>query len=97
MVNSSTISRRTVTDRTKRTIADMKAIPVSQVLLNAHLRGHLRFNEQGVRALSVSLNDEFKALDVLITPDESGSCQTVRHVRNMVWKKIPPHRRKEQG
>ena len=87
MVNSTTISRRAVTARTKRIIATKKAMPVSEVLLRAHLRGSLRFTNPGVRALSVPLNDEFEPLDVSITTTESGSCQTVKDVRNLVWKK----------
>ena len=87
MVYSTTISRRAVTARTKRIIATKKAMPVSEVLLSAHLRGNLRFTNPGVRALSVPLNEEFESLDVAITPAESGSCKTVKDVRNLVWSK----------
>jgi len=96
MVSSTAISRRTVTFRTKRLIATKKAVPVSKVLLRAHLRGSLRFTDPGVRALSVPLNDEFANFGVSITPAESGLCQTVKDVRNLVWNKIPEHRRDEQ-
>ncbi|MCY4559047.1 MAG: hypothetical protein OXF79_22260 [Chloroflexi bacterium] len=94
-MNSTTLSRRAVTIRTKRIIAKKKAMPVSEVLLSAYLRNSLRFTDPGVRALSLPLNREFKPVGVLITPAESGACQTVKDVRNLVWKKLPEHRRGE--
>ena len=89
MANSNTISRRTVTARTKRVIANAKGKPVSEILLHANLRGKLRFTNAGVRALSVLLNKEFGTVGVTTIPDECEACVTVRDVRNLVWRKVP--------
>lgn len=87
------ISRRELTRQLRALIAGIKRIPISKVLLRHDLRDDLDFTTQGVRALSVPINDHFGTYGVAITPDEAVDAKTVRDLRNIVWGKVPTNRR----
>lgn len=86
-MNKITLGR--VMNLVKKLIANITNRNVGEIILRLELRSDpLRFNDDGVRALAVRLNDIFIAQDLSLTPDMVQSQKTIGDLVELVWNKI---------
>ncbi len=84
----SDISPATIYSRLKRMLGRIKDRDPKEIRADSTLRGDLRFSSNGVRGLASHINREFEDFGVLVTPEETGNCETVKDLYDLIKEKI---------
>lgn len=76
-------------NRVKAFLGGIKGVDPKTIRADHSLIDDLGFTAAGVRALASRVNKEFVDLQVEVTPDDTGGCETVRDLTVLIFEQIP--------